>query len=76
MRIRIEGRDGSELLNASEASAFLGTTERTLNFWRARNRGPEFVKLEDGWSVRYRVSDVEKWLETKPWARPTAQVAA
>lgn len=50
-----------EFLNTRELSARWGNriTTRTLENWRSTSNGPPFVKI--GGAVLYRVSDVERW---------------
>ncbi len=74
--------DSRLLLNEDQASAMLGVSVSTLIKLRAACRhktsgrqGPAYVKL--GRSVRYRIADLEAWIEnsivrpaTSP-ARPT-----
>lgn len=48
------------LLNERQAAAALGLSHRTLQSWRVRGGGPEFIKL--GSSVRYRPADLDAWL--------------
>ncbi len=48
------------LLRVEEAAEYLGLSRNTLNFWRAHDRGPSFVKM--GRNVLYRVSDLEAWI--------------
>lgn len=50
------------LLNRKEAAEFLGTTEGTLAVWASTKRyALSYVKL--GRSVRYRMSELTKFLE-------------
>jgi len=44
-----------------EAAAELGLSVHTLNGWRVRGCGPEFVKL--GSAVRYTTEAIEKFKE-------------
>ncbi len=48
----------------------LGIPDRTLLAWRNDRTGPPFVRI--GRHVRYRVSDVQAWLEEA--ARTTEQI--
>ncbi len=50
------------LLTCREAAEFLGVPIGTLAQWRSQRRGPPYIKLE-GRLVRYRGSELEKWLE-------------
>jgi len=52
-----------ELLLPSELARMIGKTERTLANWRCARTGPKYVKL--GSTVRYRVNDVEDWIEAQ-----------
>lgn len=45
----------------AEVATYLGNTEKTLANWRWIGIGPPYLKIEGG-AVRYRWSDVEKWL--------------
>ena len=53
------------LLTRDEAAEFLGLkNSRTLEVWASTNRyGLPYVKV--GRSVRYRLSDLEKWLQER-----------
>jgi excisionase family DNA binding protein len=50
-----------KLLNRREAAELLGLTVGTLAVWAFQGRGPAFVKV--GRSVRYRVGDIEAFVE-------------
>lgn len=56
-------------------------TTRTLRAWRKAGKGPAFLQLEDR-SVRYRLSDVEAYEESKltgsvpKWRGPVKRAAA
>lgn len=51
----------SELLKPADLGAQIETSPAVLANWRYLGIGPKFIKL--GRSVRYRVSDVETWLD-------------
>ncbi len=51
----------SELLDSEATASFLGLNPRTLGNWRLIGRGPRFIKV--GNLVRYRLSDLEAWLD-------------
>jgi excisionase family DNA binding protein len=54
----------SELMNESETASLLGITKGTLGVWRCRRRHAlPYVKI--GRMVRYRRSDVEKWIASR-----------
>lgn len=48
------------LLDKYETARLLGVAPRTLEQWRAHDRGPKFVRVEG--QVRYRKSDLEAYL--------------
>jgi excisionase family DNA binding protein len=50
-------------LRTREAAALLGLQPTTLEAWRTRGGGPSFLKL--GKAVRYRTSDLEKFIESR-----------
>ena len=52
------------LLNQSEAAQILGIQPRTLENWRARRIGPSFLAISRR-CVRYRLVDLEAWLNGK-----------
>jgi excisionase family DNA binding protein len=54
----------SDLLTAEEAAAYLGVRPQTLAVWRLNRRYPlPFIKV--GSKVRYRRSDLERFLEER-----------
>lgn len=55
--------DPSELLTQSKVAKILGTTEKFLEARRCRGGGPNFIRV--GRLVRYRRSDVDRWLESR-----------
>ena len=50
-----------KLLNTREAAERVGLCARTLERLRAAGKGPKSLKI--GRLVRYRVRDLEEWLE-------------
>lgn len=48
-------------LNVADAAKYLGLKPSTLNDWRTQNRGPVFLRL--GSAIRYRVADLDAFLE-------------
>lgn len=52
--------DRRPLATPTQLSEFLGIPEKTLEDWRSKQTGPEFIRV--GRHVRYRWSAVEKWL--------------
>lgn len=51
---------GRRLYNERDAAAYLDVSHRTLQAWRLRGGGPEFVKL--GRSVRYDGSVLDRFI--------------
>lgn len=51
------------LLSVEELAEFLGVPVRTLYQWRYKGVGPVGVRV--GRHLRYRVNDVEAWIEAK-----------
>lgn len=50
-------------LSPPELAEMLAVSEHTLSWWRKRREGPPPTKV--GSLVRYRLTDVEKWLEER-----------
>lgn len=50
----------TEYLDEKALCALLGISSVTATKWRAKGKGPPFIKL--GRLVRYRRSDVDAWL--------------
>lgn len=53
----------TRLLDVTEAADYLGLSISTLNKWRCYGEGPVFVKM--GRAVRYRVEDLDRYLESR-----------
>jgi len=51
-----------KLLNTKELAEYLGVAVSTIMQYRLDGRGPTYIKI--GHLVRYRIEDVEAWLET------------
>ena len=51
-----------ELINTDTVAKLLGLSSPTLRLWRTLGKGPQYVKL--GGAVRYRISDLEAWLDS------------
>ncbi len=61
------------LLTGQEAAAYLGLSEQTLRIHRIRGGGVRFVKV--GRLVRYRISDLEAYLDARTFEN-TSQIGA
>lgn len=55
------------LLNISEVAEWLGVSTQTMHNWASRGIGPAKVKL-NARVVRYRVSDVEDFINARTMA--------
>ena len=57
--------DLNELLNNEQTAAILGIKPNTLEIWRYKGKGPNFIKFGDHPSspVRYQRSRVMDWIE-------------
>lgn len=53
-----------KLLNTSEASQYLGVTRDTLAVWRTTRRY-ELPYIKVGRLVKYRLSDLDNWLNQR-----------
>jgi excisionase family DNA binding protein len=51
------------LLSAVELAAYLGVPRSTIHYWRGKGKGPPGFKV--GKQLRFRASDVERWLEER-----------
>jgi excisionase family DNA binding protein len=51
------------LLGPEEVAAFLGVPLRTIYRWRSQREGPRGYRV--GRHVRYRLVDIERWLEDR-----------
>jgi excisionase family DNA binding protein len=56
--------DAARLVDEKIAAEILGVTPGTLSVWRCVRRY-DIPYLKIGRSVRYRVSDLEKWMESR-----------
>ena len=60
---------GDQMLTPKELADELRVSVRTLRGWRDRGRGPRATRVEG--AIRYRRSDVDRWLaERNPPERP------
>jgi excisionase family DNA binding protein len=62
--------DPVPLMTPQQTAAFLAMPVLTLQTWRAHRTGPRFYRV--GRHVRYRRSDLERWLEQQADSRPAA----
>jgi excisionase family DNA binding protein len=55
--------DAARLLRPHELAAFLGIPLRTIYRWRSRHEGPPSYRV--GRHIRYRLNEVEQWLDER-----------
>lgn len=60
-RLNFDLLSDDTLLDQREVAAILGLSPWTVQVWRARRRGPAYIRLGDR-LPRYRVGDVRTWL--------------
>jgi excisionase family DNA binding protein len=64
----------SKLLTEDEAAELVGLSVRTLQAWRSRGVGPAYVHV--GRKVRYRLSDINRWISANTVTHGAAGVEA
>jgi excisionase family DNA binding protein len=55
--------DAARLLRPDELATFLGIPLRTIYRWRSRHEGPPSYRV--GRHIRYRLEEVEHWLDER-----------
>jgi len=53
----------SALISRSEAATYLGVPEKSLAAWAYQGRGPSYFRV--GKYARYRLGDLDAWLEAR-----------
>jgi predicted DNA-binding transcriptional regulator AlpA len=53
----------SGIMDSAQLAEFLTNKKNTIEGWRIKGIGPKYIKI--GRLVRYRISDVEEWLESQ-----------
>ena len=66
---------GDHYLNSEQAARYLGYSVHALQLWRCQGGGPLYVKLNCN-SVRYRKSDLDRWITSFGTRRNTSQAEA
>jgi excisionase family DNA binding protein len=61
------------LVNVKELASYLDVPVKTLYAWRYRREGPPAFRV--GRHLRYRWSDVERWVEGRVDTGPTGPVS-
>lgn len=59
-------QDDEPLQDDSWLARYLKCERKTAQAWRTRGGGPPFIKINS--LVRYRKSDVDRWLESRRFA--------
>ncbi|WP_299166982.1 AlpA family transcriptional regulator [uncultured Arthrobacter sp.] len=63
-----------DLLTPEDLAQRLGMSVAALSQWRYRGVGPKFIKA--GKTIRYRVSDVESWMDAQTRQQSGSAVGA
>lgn len=58
-------------LTEQQAAEYLAVSRKTLQSWRYLGGGPKFVKM--GAAVRYRLADLNAWMEERTFATSPAK---
>ena len=58
----------SDMLTTKEAAQAVGLSVNTLNTYRYLQRGPRYVR--QGRSIRYRIADLQEWLNATRSSAP------
>ena len=72
--ITMDHKSSSWLLTETDVAKMLSVSLAALRRWRIEDRGPRCLKI--GSLVRYRLRDVESWLESRPLRGEPAAVNA
>lgn len=56
--------NGERFIDERDAAKMLSLTEKALQKWRLLGTGPKYVKLSPR-CVRYKISDIIQWAESK-----------
>jgi len=62
------------LLNTTDAAAYVGASESSLNKWRIYGTGPRFLKI--GSRVKYDLDELNRWLASRERATTAERVPA
>lgn len=63
---------GDRYLTSEAAAQYLGYSAAALQLWRCQGNGPLYVKINRN-SVRYRKSDLDRWITSFGTRRNTSQ---
>lgn len=62
----------SALLNTAQAAEYIGVKHNTLEVWRTYGKSPKFYKV--GRLCKYRLSDLDAWLEQQARSSTSQQI--
>jgi predicted DNA-binding transcriptional regulator AlpA len=63
--------DGDKELTTSEFAALIKASKTTCDIWRQQGKGPVYKKYPNR-AVRYRMSDIQAWMDAVPTRRSTS----
>ena len=73
MNVPIAQQPPKAVMTETQAAEYLQLSPRTLQSWRVSGDGPRFFKA--GRNVRYRLTELESWIEAQS-ASHTSEVSA
>jgi len=62
-QIAIDSYDPLQLLTQKETAKLLSISTKTLEAWRREGKGPPSIKV--GGAIRYRRSDLERYIDSR-----------
>lgn len=62
------------LLTSEEVSEMLSISPRTLEGWRTSGEGPKYIRI-GGRAVRYRLEDIQAWVDANTHQHTAAEGA-
>lgn len=67
-----------DLLTNEEAATLLGIKPNTLEIWRTKDKGPEFIKMGETKQspIRYHIDDIKAWLHSRKFRNTSAYSVA
>lgn len=61
----LNGMDTEQLLTQEETAAMLRLSPHTLAYWRRPKTESDLPWVEVGGQIRYRLSDIQRWLDSR-----------
>jgi len=71
MEPRPEAFPGKRLLTTQEMARYIGTTKATIYTMRCLQKIPPSCVVHLGRAIRFDITEVDKWLDSKRELRPT-----